>query len=238
MTGGRRRFPHRGRSARAVIAPAGRERGHRCDGRSGAFVSAGGRGIGDLHSPVLRARFLMRYLQVVFVVATRSEESDVDMASVTHVQLVDDLDGGAADESVTFGLDGRLFEIDLSDKHASELRNLLAPYVDAARRASGSGSARRRAPVRPGSSDRELNTAIREWAIQNGHLVSARGRIPSAVLQAFENRGGAPAAAAPAEPPAEKPAAPAVTFAPAVSESEAPKPKRRTRKKATAETDA
>jgi len=54
------------------------------------------------------------------------------MASVTEVRLVDDIDGGEADETVAFDLDGKNYEIDLSENHAAKLREVLAPYAAAA----------------------------------------------------------------------------------------------------------
>ncbi|GAA4714835.1 hypothetical protein GCM10023215_67550 [Pseudonocardia yuanmonensis] len=146
------------------------------------------------------------------------------MAKITNITLVDDLDGGRADETVTFTLDGKEFEIDLSTKHASELREAFAPFVGAARRAS-SGSGRRNYARVPSSSGktREQNAAIREWAVSAGFQVSERGRIPSNVLEAYANRGASAAAPEAGDAPREAAAEPA-------AESEA-KPKRRTRKK-------
>lgn len=54
-----------------------------------------------------------------------------------QIVLLDDLDGAAADETVTFGLDGNQFEIDLTAKHAADLRKHLSPYVEAARKVAG-----------------------------------------------------------------------------------------------------
>ena len=102
------------------------------------------------------------------------------MAQKVHITLEDDLDGGDASETVAFGLDGRSYEIDLNDKNAKGLRDALAKYVAAARRAGRAGSAKRRTQV--GTSARE----IRDWARSNGHKVPDRGRIPSAVREAFE----------------------------------------------------
>jgi hypothetical protein len=146
------------------------------------------------------------------------------MAQITEVKLLDDLDGGEAAESVSFSLDGKSYEIDLSEKHAAALRDAFAPFVSSARRAGGSVAASRpRMSARAGR-PREETTAIREWATANGLEVSARGRISSTVLEAYENRGNAVAAPEPvAEPVAE-----AAPEAPA-------KPKRRSRKKVTAE---
>ena len=105
------------------------------------------------------------------------------MAQKVHITLEDDLDGGEATETVTFGLDGRSYEIDLNDKNAQALRDSLARYVAAGRRAGGSSRAtasKRRTQV--GTSARE----IRDWARSNGHKVPDRGRIPADVREAFE----------------------------------------------------
>ena len=63
--------------------------------------------------------------------------------------FIDDLDGSAAEGTVRFGLDGTEYEIDLNEKHAGQLREALARYVNAARRANGSA----RRPVRTRYSD-------------------------------------------------------------------------------------
>jgi len=103
------------------------------------------------------------------------------MAQKVHITLEDDLDGGDAAETVTFALDGRTYEIDLNAKNAKALRDALAKYVAAARRAGGrSSGVKRRTQV--GTSARE----IRDWARSNGHQVPDRGRIPSGVREAFE----------------------------------------------------
>jgi hypothetical protein len=143
------------------------------------------------------------------------------MAQVTEVRLVDDLDGGAADVSVDFAIDNRHYEMDLSEKNAAQLRDVLAPFIAAARRAGGSPVARaRRSPAARPTAVREETAAIREWAGANGFEVSSRGRIAASVREAYEGRGAASSAAPVVE-------APAVEAEP---EAEA-KPKRRTRKK-------
>ncbi len=109
------------------------------------------------------------------------------MAKQIIHKLVDDLDGGDADETVKFALDGIQYEIDLSKGNADKLRDALASYVGAARKAAG----RRRASAAVGganrrpSIDREQNQAIREWARKRGMKVSDRGRIPAEVLEAY-----------------------------------------------------
>ncbi|WP_407661760.1 histone-like nucleoid-structuring protein Lsr2 [Mycolicibacterium neworleansense] len=74
------------------------------------------------------------------------------MAKKVTVTLVDDFDGEAtADETVEFGLDGVTYEIDLSSKNATKLRNDLKQWVEAGRRVGGRrrGSSARRMPSRP-----------------------------------------------------------------------------------------
>lgn len=106
------------------------------------------------------------------------------MAKQTTVTLVDDLDGSEAVAQVEFALEGRSYEIDLSEANGARLRDALAPFVAAARRAGGSGRRAITGAARP-SSDRAQNQAIREWAQKQGLKISERGRIPSEVLEAF-----------------------------------------------------
>lgn len=113
------------------------------------------------------------------------------MAQKTIVQLIDDLDQGAADETVSFGLDGTNYEIDLSAKNAAKLRDALANYVANARRA-GRANNRTGTPARRGRSargDREQTQAIREWGRKNGWKVGSKGRIPADLLEAYNAQG-------------------------------------------------
>lgn len=98
----------------------------------------------------------------------------VNMAQQVNVSFVDDLDGGEADGTVVFGMDGKHYEIDLSEKNAAKLRDLLAPYVGAGRRV-GVGSRPPRTSSVP-RTNREDTKVIREWAVAQGLTVSARGR--------------------------------------------------------------
>lgn len=106
------------------------------------------------------------------------------MAQKVLVQLVDDLDGSSSDDvsTVSFGLDGVEFEIDLSEPNAENLRKALEEYVAKARRTGG----RKRRGVSP---NRSLNqgdaSEIREWANGNGYELAARGRIPVHVVEAY-----------------------------------------------------
>jgi hypothetical protein len=111
------------------------------------------------------------------------------MAQKHIVQLIDDLDGGPAAETVTFGIDGSQYEIDLTAKNAAKLRDALAPYVASARRSARAGGrsavTSRRGSGRAARSDREQTHAIREWARKSGHKVGDKGRIPAHILEAY-----------------------------------------------------
>jgi hypothetical protein len=116
------------------------------------------------------------------------------MAQQVNVKFVDDLDGSDAAGTVSFAIDGRAYEIDLSEDNAARLRESLASFVAAGRKSGGaSAAAGRRAPKmtassgrRPQPLDREQTAAIRAWARQNGHQVSDRGRISKTVVDAFQ----------------------------------------------------
>lgn len=96
--------------------------------------------------------------------------------------LVDDIDGTAADRTINFMWDGTSYEIELSKKNAVAFERAVKPYVDAARRTRGNRS-RRASSSRGGKRDL---SAIRDWASKNGFDVSARGRIASSVIDAYE----------------------------------------------------
>jgi hypothetical protein len=119
------------------------------------------------------------------------------MAEVREVRLIDDLDGSEAAETIDFGLDGREFQIDLSEDNALKLRDSIAEFVAAARRAprgpraSGrgntSGNVNKGVPTRR---DRAQTAAIRQWAQQHGHVVAERGRVPKTIVEAYEKEHG------------------------------------------------
>ncbi|KXK63858.1 nucleoid-associated protein Lsr2 [Micromonospora rosaria] len=121
------------------------------------------------------------------------------MAKQIIQKLIDDLDGGDADETVRFALDGVQYEIDLSAAHAQQLRDAFAPYTAhgtkvgrggivsgrAARSAAAPAGARGRA-----TSDREQNKAIRDWAKKSGRDISDRGRIPQEIVDEYHSKAG------------------------------------------------
>lgn len=124
------------------------------------------------------------------------------MAQQVITTFVDDIDGSDEDvQTVTFFTpDGRERVIDLSKKNRVILEQIqeqygqeIAGFVESSRNpdnAGGRGRRRGQAPsgggnVRP-QADREQLAAIREWARQNGHEVSDRGRIPGKVKEAYQ----------------------------------------------------
>jgi hypothetical protein len=126
------------------------------------------------------------------------------MAQKVLVEMVDDIDGSVATQTVPFALDGITYEIDLSDDNATALRDELATYIAAGRRIGG-----RKVRVATGQSlsgasspsvDRERNRQIREWAQANGYEVAERGRLSSDVIAAFEADEAAQAAPADVSP--------------------------------------
>ena len=106
------------------------------------------------------------------------------MVSRTTVEILDDVDGKPAAETVTFGLDGREFEIDLSEKNAKALRKALAPWASSARRVGGRKA--RAAAVAATGVDTK---AVRAWAADNGLEISTRGRISGDVLEQYHAAG-------------------------------------------------
>jgi len=107
------------------------------------------------------------------------------MAQKVNIVLVDDLDGSEATESVSFGLDGTSYEIDLNDANAASLRDALAPYVGHARKvasASRRNGRRSSAAANDGPSARD----IRDWARENGFEVPDRGRVSAEVRSAYD----------------------------------------------------
>lgn len=108
------------------------------------------------------------------------------MAEKVHVELVDDLDGGKAEETVRFAIDGRAYVIDLSKRNATAMRKAFEKYTQAGR-AAGS------APGRSGAKrvmnlrwSKEQYGQARAWAAKNGKELPSRGRIPNALMEEWE----------------------------------------------------
>jgi nucleoid-associated protein Lsr2 len=121
------------------------------------------------------------------------------VAQKTIVTLIDDLTGEEAEDisTVEFALEGVTYEIDLANDNAVKLRDNLARYVAAARKTGAkrpgvrgadrlTGRGAGNGGVARSGYNRDTLRAIREWAKQNGHDVSDRGRLPLNVLNAWE----------------------------------------------------
>ncbi len=113
------------------------------------------------------------------------------MAQRTVVRLTDDIDGSEATQTLTFGLDGTTYEVDLNDTHAEDLREILAPYVSVGRKVSGSGGHGRSSatgPKQPSNSEVDPK-AVRAWAEANNITVSPRGRIKADIVEQYRAAG-------------------------------------------------
>jgi hypothetical protein len=113
------------------------------------------------------------------------------VAQQKKVLLIDDIDGRSeAAETVTFGLDGALYEIDLTADNAQALREELDAYVTAGRRAPGAARPRRTpAAVEAPEPAPEVNippAAVRQWALEQGIEVGGRGRLSQGVIEQYQ----------------------------------------------------
>lgn len=105
------------------------------------------------------------------------------MARKVHVQLIDDISGEDAQETLRFAIDGVEYEIDLAEENAVGLRKALEPFVAHGRRVRGSSSGQ----SGKATSSREKTQQIREWAEANGYNPSARGRISQDIKRAYDD---------------------------------------------------
>lgn len=102
------------------------------------------------------------------------------MAQRVRVDLVDDVDGSPAEESVNFALDGVNYVIDLSAENASKLRDALSLWVDHARRTGGRRTRGRSPTGGPTANE------VRQWAKSQGYEVSERGRVSNEIREAYQ----------------------------------------------------
>lgn len=105
------------------------------------------------------------------------------MATQVTTTTIDDLDGiSVADQTVEFTLDGDSFEIDLTDRNAAKLRDILGPFVKQARRVGN--------PPKPGKPHTkrlhpDVARDVRVWVREHGGTVADRGRISPAYVEAY-----------------------------------------------------
>ncbi len=126
------------------------------------------------------------------------------MAKRTIHVLIDDLDGGDADETITFGLDGKQYEIDLSDANAAKLRAALEPYLVAGQKLGRSAITTSHSPYRPGQTLRRAphyndgvaeRAEMRQWLATHGVQVAERGRVREQYVELWRQRDAAGAKA-------------------------------------------
>lgn len=114
---------------------------------------------------------------------------------ITDVQLVDDIDGSPA-TTIEFSVGGKNYIIDLSEQHAAEFNEALAPYIEHARRARRAPANKRksRSSSEAARVKRQKNAEIRTWALENGVTVSKRGQLGQDTIAAYEAAHAAPTA--------------------------------------------
>jgi Lsr2 len=110
------------------------------------------------------------------------------VAQKIQTLFIDDIDGGAAEGTVRFALDGTDYEIDLNAKHSEELRSALGKYVNHARKVGGSARRAARAAGRAGrGAGSALNTTeVRNWAREQGYDIKDRGRVPADLVAKYQ----------------------------------------------------
>jgi hypothetical protein len=110
------------------------------------------------------------------------------VAQKIQTLFIDDIDGGAAEGTVRFALDGTEYEIDLNAKHTEELRSALGKYVSHARKVGGTARRAGRAAGRGGrGAGPALNTTeIRNWAREQGYDIKDRGRVPADLVAKYQ----------------------------------------------------
>ena len=133
---------------------------------------------------ILRECLLTDITAVCFQFVRYPGKKGTIMASKTIVEVIDDLDGSRAEETVRFAIDGAEYEVDLSGAHSKKLRDALKPFVEAGRKVGRTRSSGRRTGA---ATDGMQSKAIRDWAKQHGLQVSDRGRVSAEIQQAYND---------------------------------------------------
>jgi Lsr2 len=111
------------------------------------------------------------------------------MAQKIQTLFIDDIDGGEAEGTVRFALDGTEYEIDLNARHNEELRSALGKYVTHARKVGGTV---RRSTARVSRRSTTMDTvAVRSWAREQGIDIKDRGRVPAEIVTKYQAANGA-----------------------------------------------
>jgi hypothetical protein len=133
----------------------------------GEMVLARGKTLADLKPSACldRRGGLYRRAGLSTLMHQIGQKNGAAMAQKVQALFIDDLDGSEADGTVHFGLGGAEYEIDLNTEHAQQLRDALASYISAARRAAGttrSPARSTRKPLKAGPNSTEVREAARE----------------------------------------------------------------------------
>ncbi|HEV2639777.1 MAG TPA: Lsr2 family protein [Actinocrinis sp.] len=107
------------------------------------------------------------------------------MAQYTVVHMKDDLDGSEAQQTIYFSLDNKDYVIDLNDKNAEALRTQLTRYIEAGRKHDAVAQAAKPRRAARGAAAAVDPAVVREWARENGHEVSDRGRVSLNLIKAY-----------------------------------------------------
>jgi hypothetical protein len=119
--------------------------------------------------------------------AVDTRKGGFQVAQKITTLFIDDIDGGAAEGTVRFALDGTEYEIDLNSKHSEELRSALGKYVSHARKVGGAARRAGRGAGRGrGAGSAQNTTEIRNWARENGIDIKDRGRVPADVVAKYQ----------------------------------------------------
>ncbi len=111
------------------------------------------------------------------------------MAQKITTLFIDDIDGGEAEGTVRFAVDGTEYEIDLNTQHSEELRSALGKFVTHARKVGGTA---RRGAARGGRRTSTIDTnAVRTLAREQGIDIKDRGRVPGDIVEKYKTAVGA-----------------------------------------------
>jgi hypothetical protein len=102
------------------------------------------------------------------------------MATETLTRLLDDMEGGVADETVLFSLDGVEYSIDLKKRNSKKLRDALAPFIEKAERVGG-----KKKKASSNGHSKVNSAAVRKWAGEHGIEVNPTGRVPQALVDQY-----------------------------------------------------
>ncbi|WP_433855168.1 histone-like nucleoid-structuring protein Lsr2 [Streptomyces kronopolitis] len=98
-----------------------------------------------------------------------------------------DLSGKPDAATVTFGLGETWYEVDLTAEEQKDLEKALKSYLKVSRKAGKTTPAKKQVVPETTAEERDK---IREWAKKEGYEFADRGRIPKAVMKAYDEAHG------------------------------------------------